>query len=459
MKKYLMLLGLILFPFFCHATSFEAVDVITDASGNIVIENAQITDLTASRLIGTGTDKTLSSNVSLTSGVIPKASGTGSLADSSFNQDASNNLVVPGLRNTGLTASVPIETNSDKVLTSGTKTGTGSAYVMDTSPTITNAQLTNPALGTPASGVATNLTGTAAGLTAGTVTTNANMTGPITGTGNVTSITSQTGTGTKFVVDTSPTIKGAILDTSTNLSYAVANRILFTSSNKDISVNANLAWDGSTLQVGSVIPLSVYGTYGVAAASVYLAGSNATFTMDSQGSAADNRIWGFHANNDSTFTMDIGNDAGSIASNWLKVTRSGTTVSNVAFPNGNVRMSAYGAGAATFDASGNITSVSDERLKNIQGFYIKGLKEILQLEPINYKWNEKSGLEQEHTYTGFSAQRVQKVIPEAVGQNKEGMLTLQDRTLIATLVNAIKELKAENDKLKKRIRTLEKKIK
>lgn len=71
----------------------------------------------------------------------------------------------------------------------------------------------NGVLGTPSSGVATNLTGTAASLTAGSVTTNANLTGPITSSGNVTSITSQTGTGTKFVVDTSPTIATPIFTT------------------------------------------------------------------------------------------------------------------------------------------------------------------------------------------------------------------------------------------------------
>lgn len=52
------------------------------------------------------------------------------------------------------------------------------------SQTLTNKTLTAPALGTPASGVATNLTGTASGLTAGSVTTNANLTGHITSTGN-----------------------------------------------------------------------------------------------------------------------------------------------------------------------------------------------------------------------------------------------------------------------------------
>jgi len=77
-------------------------------------------------------------------------------------------------------------------------TGTG-AYVHQTSPV-----LITPALGTPTALVGTNITGTATGLTAGTVTTNANLTGPITSIGNTTSITSQTGTGTKIVVDTNP---------------------------------------------------------------------------------------------------------------------------------------------------------------------------------------------------------------------------------------------------------------
>lgn len=48
-------------------------------------------------------------------------------------------------------------------------------------------------LGTPSAGVGTNLTGTAASLTAGTVTTNANLTGDITSSGNATTFTGKTG--------------------------------------------------------------------------------------------------------------------------------------------------------------------------------------------------------------------------------------------------------------------------
>jgi hypothetical protein len=83
---------------------------------------------------------------------------------------------------------------------------------------------TAPILGTPASGVATNLTGTAAGLTAGNVTTNANLTGHITSVGNAavlgsftslqlkTAISDETGSGAA-VFATSPTLVTPALGT------------------------------------------------------------------------------------------------------------------------------------------------------------------------------------------------------------------------------------------------------
>lgn len=58
------------------------------------------------------------------------------------------------------------------------ETGSGAA-VFATSPS-----LVTPALGTPSSGILTNCTGTASGLTAGSVTTNANLAGHVTSVGN-----------------------------------------------------------------------------------------------------------------------------------------------------------------------------------------------------------------------------------------------------------------------------------
>jgi hypothetical protein len=96
--------------------------------------------------------------------------------------------------------------------------------------------------------------------------------------------------------------------------------------------------------------------------------------------------------------------------------------------------------AGTLTTDGNITASSDERLKNIQGDFTDGLAELEQLTPILYTWKPATGFDASTTYAGFSAQNVQAAIPEAVGQGKDGYLTLQDRPLIAAAINAIKEL-------------------
>jgi len=132
---------------------------------------------------------------------------------------------------------------------------------------------------------------------------------------------------------------------------------------------------------------------------------------------------------------------------------------NFALNGGPVQMNNYGAGTATFDASGNITSVSDMRLKNLQGMYGVGLKQLMQINPIVYKYNTKSKLDTVNNYIGFSAQNVKDALGEnAVGINKDGYYSLQDRALIAASINAIKELKQLNDAQQKEIDNLKKEV-
>lgn len=99
----------------------------------------------------------------------------------------------------GLTGS-PITTSGTLAL-SASSTGSG-IIVLNNSPV-----LTTPNLGTPSVLVGTNITGTAAGLTAGTVTLNANLSGVVTSSGsNVTSFTNgSTGSGA-VVLQTAPTV-------------------------------------------------------------------------------------------------------------------------------------------------------------------------------------------------------------------------------------------------------------
>lgn len=119
-----------------------------------------------------------------------------------------------------------------------------------TNKTLNSPTLVTPALGTPTSGVATNLTGTAAGLTAGNVTTNANLTGPITSVGNATSIASQTGTGSKIVVDTTPTLVTPVLGVATATSI---NKVAITA--PATSATLTIA-NGKTLTVNNSLTIA-----------------------------------------------------------------------------------------------------------------------------------------------------------------------------------------------------------
>jgi hypothetical protein len=110
------------------------------------------------------------------------------------------------------------------------ETGTGS-LVFATSPI-----LVTPNLGTPSALVGTNITGTAAGLTAGNVTTNANLTGAVTSVGNATSLgsftsanlaaalTDETGTGAAVFANT-PTLVTPNIGAATGTSLAVTGAV------------------------------------------------------------------------------------------------------------------------------------------------------------------------------------------------------------------------------------------
>ncbi len=138
---------------------------------------------------------------------------------------------------------------------------------------------------------------------------------------------------------------------------------------------------------------------------------------------------------------------GLVANNNTRVTISGS---------GAVQFNTYGAGTLVTDASGNITASSDERLKkNIRPF-TRGLHNVLGLKPILYGYTTESGLDQtRNDYVGFSAQNVRDNVPEAVGEDTRGMLTLSDRPIIVALVNSIKEQQKEINELKRQIQKLQ----
>lgn len=135
-------------------------------------------------------------------------------------------------------------------------------------------------------------------------------------------------------------------------------------------------------------------------------------------------------------------------------------------------------GSGDFNATGNITSYfSDFRLKES----IKPLDSqqsldlVNQIVPVSFKFNEtgKKLLRREETQveTGFIAQNIKEVFPEAVAiqplqfevsdviiDENDPYLTVRPEKLIPLLVNAVKQLSKENQDLKDRIRDIERKF-
>lgn len=113
-------------------------------------------------------------------------------------------------------------------------------------------------------------------------------------------------------------------------------------------------------------------------------------------------------------------------------------------------------GDASKVGGGSWQSFSDQRLKNIKAPFTTGLNAVMKLQPIRFQYrpNNAVGIKSESEYVGFSAQEVQKVVPEAVNANSEGYLMVNNDPIIWTMLNAIKEQQKEITELKKEIRQL-----
>lgn len=100
---------------------------------------------------------------------------------------------------------------------------------------------------------------------------------------------------------------------------------------------------------------------------------------------------------------------------------------------------------------GSWAATSDARLKNIDGDYDQGLESIIKLKPVrfHYKKDNPRNEPSEKEYVGLIAQDAQKHFPEAVfTSSKDEYLSLDTTPIMFAVINAIKDLKSENDKLR-----------
>ena len=127
----------------------------------------------------------------------------------------------------------------------------------------------------------------------------------------------------------------------------------------------------------------------------------------------------------------------------------------------NFRTGSSGARNGVIDSTGTLTVVGDvvaygtpsdknykENIKPIESALDKAMK----LQGVTFDWKKSDSILDIKEDIGFIAQDVQKVLPELVRENENGKLSLRHQGITPVLLEAIKELKAEIEELKKQIK-------
>jgi hypothetical protein len=95
---------------------------------------------------------------------------------------------------------------------------------------------------------------------------------------------------------------------------------------------------------------------------------------------------------------------------------------------------------------GNNVSPSDIRWKKAITPCDDALERVTQLQGVTFQWKDPS--RGEGPQIGIIAQDVEQVFPEVVSTDSEGYKSIDYDKLVAPLIEAVKELKAENEALK-----------
>jgi Chaperone of endosialidase/Head domain of trimeric autotransporter adhesin len=130
---------------------------------------------------------------------------------------------------------------------------------------------------------------------------------------------------------------------------------------------------------------------------------------------------------------------------------------------GNTGVPAYQLELSTNSAgkpgSSSWSIASDSRLKQNINPYTQGLQQLLQINPVTYQYNEKSGFDTKPEYVGIIAQDLQKIAPymiSTVKRKEAEYLSVDNGAMTYMLINAVKEQQQQIELLKAEIELLKK---
>ncbi len=99
----------------------------------------------------------------------------------------------------------------------------------------------------------------------------------------------------------------------------------------------------------------------------------------------------------------------------------------------------------SFTATGNVTAYSDISLKENIEVIPNALEKVSAIRGVTYDRKDLEGAR----HAGVIAQEVEAVLPEVVNTDEEGVKSVAYGNLVSLLIEAVKELKAEIEELKK----------
>jgi hypothetical protein len=242
--------------------------------------------------------------------------------------------------------------------------------------------------------------------------------------------------------------------TSSDSVFIGANtRPLAINQTNQIVIGHNAVGHGSntvTLGNSSIVTTILRGSVGIGTTSP---DASTVLTLRSSASRPANL---YMQNRNATKSWQFGVDAVSVDDGSLVIQDATLSAPRLIINStGNVTINTLGTGTV-YSNAGTLTNTnpSDERLKENIDDLEYGLTEILQLRPVTYNWINDTA--NQGKQFGFIAQEVQEIMPDLINEftiteDEEEVvrLGLDKEAIFVAMVNAIKELKAEIELLKK----------
>ena len=134
------------------------------------------------------------------------------------------------------------------------------------------------------------------------------------------------------------------------------------------------------------------------------------------------------------------------AGDFLTGTAAGDMILINQFTGNKLYITNYTGGVYLTQGATSWTANSDIRIKNVNSNITNAVEKLSTLSTINFSYKDDISNKEN---LGLIAQEVQMVFPELIESNNDGILGIRYTELIPVLVEAIKELKEEIQKLKK----------